>query len=529
MKIYRKLRNLLVPAVLMVITSCSAPKSQKEHPNIILIYADDLGIGLLGSEGQQIIKTPNIDKLASNGIRFENAYSCMLCAPARASLLTGRHDCHANGHEITNAGIYKKISTGEYTHEQVEAMINETLSPIPDNIDFMADIARKAGYKTAQYGKLEWGFAASDHQMKAHGWDQYFGYLDHVRAHGFYPPFLFGNGKLIEIEGNTLADCGKSGEPETPEVYRERWNMEGKTRYSQELFMDSVLHFISANQNQPFFLYFPTQLPHGPVSIPMVHPDFENEERLTPIEKEYASMVKMLDDNVGQIIDELKRLDLLENTVVIFTSDNGHEIYYAQKGRVQKPYTNMQTGKRFDDLDSKYYSDLAGDVFDGNGGRAGMKRSNLQGGIAVPLIIQWPDKIKPGRTSELLTANYDLLPTIADLTGYTGDLTTDGLSFYNELMEQKNGEHAHLVYSSFTGPTLITNDGWKIRTYLSKAIFELYYLPDDFKEEHNLAAAYPEKLEALKKELLKACDGDLDNGLYSPGKSQINIKVSDQK
>ncbi|WP_206082186.1 sulfatase-like hydrolase/transferase [Maribellus sediminis] len=525
MMYYLNLRNVLVLAVLIVISACSRKADQPDQPNIILIYADDLGIGLLGSEGQQIIKTPHIDNLAGNGIRFENAYSCMLCAPARASLLTGRHDCHADGHEITDAGIYKKISTGEYTLDQVEAMINETLSPIPDNIDFMADIARKAGYRTAEYGKLEWGFAASDKQMKAHGWDQYFGYLDHVRAHGFYPPFLFGNGKLIEIEGNTRIDCGKSGEPETPEVFEDRRNMEGKAHYSQELFMDSVLNFISANQDRPFFLYFPTQLPHGPVAIPAVHPDFENDDRLTQIEKEYASMVKMLDDNVGQIIDELKRLQLLDNTVVIFTSDNGHEIYYAQKGRVHKPYTNMQTGERFNDLESKYYSDLAGDVFDGNGGRAGMKRSNLQGGISVPLIIQWPGKIKPGRTSDLLTANYDLLPTIADLTGYKGDLATDGLSFYKELLEQENAEHDYLVYSSFIGPTLITNDGWKIRTYLSKDVFELYYLPDDFREENNLAAEYPEKLEELKKELIAACDGDLNNGLFSSGKSQIRIKT----
>ena len=185
----------------------------------------------------------------------------------------------------------------------------------------------------------------------------------------------------------------------------------------------------------------------------------------------------------------------------------------------------MQTGKRFDDLDSKYYSNLAGDVFDGNGGRAGMKRSNLQGGISVPLIIQWPDKIKPGRTSQLITANYDLLPTIADITGYTGEVHTDGISFFKELMEQENPTHDHLVYSSFLGPTLITNDGWKIRTYLSKDVFELYYLPDDFREEHNLAAAHPEKLEELKKELITACDGDLNNGLFSPGKSQIRIKT----
>ena len=135
--------------------------------------------------------------------------------------------------------------------------------------------------------------------MLRHGWDHYFGYMDHVRAHGFYPPFLFRNGELISVIGNTQEDCGKSGEPETPEVYSERWNMEGKESYSQNIFIDSILQFITENRSDPFFLYFATQLPHGPVSIPQVYPEFREDDRLTKIEKEYASMVKMLDDNVG--------------------------------------------------------------------------------------------------------------------------------------------------------------------------------------------------------------------------------------
>jgi len=506
-------------------TACKRNQDIPDRPNIIIIYADDLGIGLLGHEGQQIIKTPNIDKLVSGGIRFENAYTCMLCAPARASLLTGLHDCHSNKFELTNAGIYKKISTGEYTHREIEEMINAKLSPVSKNVVFLADIVKKSGYKTAQYGKLEWGFAVSHQQMVQHGWDNYFGYLDHVRAHGFYPPFLFRNGELIIIEGNSLPNCGKSGEPETPEVFNERWNMKGKEIYSQQIFMDSVVNFISANRNNPFFLYFPTQLPHGPVSIPAVHPDFVYDKRLTQIEKEYASMVKMLDDNVGQIMNKLKSLNILDNTIVIFTSDNGHEIYYAQKNRIHKPYTNMNTGETFDNLKSKYYSELGGDIFNGNGGRAGLKRSNLQGGIVTPLIIQWPKKIEPGRVSNLLISNYDILPTIAEIIGYDGKINTDGLSFYKELIEEKTAaEHDNIVFSSFLGPTLITDDGWKLRTYLVKDVFELYYLPDDYREEHDLSEKYPEKLKELKNKLLEACDGDYYNGLYSSQKNQINIE-----
>ncbi|MBJ6367352.1 arylsulfatase [Snuella sedimenti] len=495
--------------------NCKSDKDSNK-PNIIIIYADDLGKGLLSHEGQDIIKTPNIDKLATEGLRFENAYAGMLCAPSRASLISGKHDCHEEAFEITPAGIYKNISNRRMTFDSIQTTINNTLSPISDNQIFLGQVAKEAGYITGQIGKLEWGFAATDQQMKRHGWDYYYGYLDHVRAHGFYPPFLFENGKTIHIEGNTLADCGKSHEPETSASYKQRWDMTGKGIYSQTLFMEKALDFISAHKDQPFFLYFPTQLPHGPVSIPKVNPAFENDDRLTQIEKEYASMVTLLDDNVGQIMQHLKALDIDDNTIVIFTSDNGHEIYYALEGRVHKPYTNMTTKDFFDNLEHKYYSELAGDVFNGNDGRAGMKRSNLQGGIEVPLIIRWPKRIKGGTVSQRLTANYDILATLADITGFTKPLASDGKSFYSELNSAHPiSEHEFVVYSSFEGPTLITNDGWKIRTYLKKDVFALYYLPDDYREENNLANSYPEKLEILKTKLLEACDNSLINGLFN--------------
>lgn len=488
---------------------------KSDKPNIILIYADDLGIGLLGHEGQEIISTPNIDRLAKEGIRFERAYSNMLCAPARASLITGMHDSHQDGFDINAGGLYKTADESNY--QEIENQINQNLKPIPDNQVFLGQVAQEMGYKTAQIGKLEWGFSATDSQMKRHGWDYYLGYLDHVRAHGFYPNFLFENGKMVFYEGNTYQNAAKSHEPETEEAYKERWDRVGKQVYSQDIFMQSTLNFIESNQDNPFFLYIPTQLPHGPVAIPAVHPDFANDTRLTQIEKEYASMVKLLDDNVGQILEKLEDLGLDKNTIVIFTADNGHEIYYGQKGRTLKPYTNMETGVRFDDFKRKYYSELAGDVFNGNGGRAGMKRSNLEGGINVPLIARWPNHIKSGTTSFRLTANYDLLATIADLVGFQKELKTDGVSFSDELtgLEAGSGKHDFVVYSSYIGPTLITEDGWKIRTYLPEDAFELYYLPDDPREEKNLAEKHPEKLKELKAKLLEACDGDFKNGHFT--------------
>jgi arylsulfatase A-like enzyme len=508
-------KSILILISIFFCTACKSQVVSSEKPNIVLIYADDLGIGLLGIEGQKIIKTPNIDKLAFDGIRFKQAYSNMLCAPARASLISGLHDSHQNGFEITRGGAYKKATKSNL--DSIENNINKKLHSIPKDQIFLGNVAQKMGYKTAQIGKLEWGFSTTDKQMKRHGWDYYFGYLDHERAHGFYPPFLFENGEIINIEGNSLLNSGKSIEHETAETFKERWNMEGKKAYSENIFIEKALNFIDTNKENPFFLYYPTQLPHGPVSIPKVHPDFINDARLTQIEKEYASMVKLLDDHVGKILSKLKEHHLDENTIVIFAADNGHEIYYSKKDRITKPYTNIQTGERFDNYQRKYYSELSGDIFNGNGGRAGLKRSNLEGGIHVPLIIKWPKKIKKGRTSKQLIANYDILPTIAEITGFNEEFKTDGISFYKELIEDKNQKkHEFVIYSSYTGPTLITNDGWKLRTFLKKKlqVFELYYLPNDFREEKNVSKEFPDKFEALKSKLLTACDGDFKNGIY---------------
>ncbi|QDH81505.1 arylsulfatase [Echinicola soli] len=504
---------------------CKKVVSSVEKPNIIFIYADDLGKGMLSQEGQRYLTTPNIDRLAAEGMRFTNATGSMLCAPARASLITGLHDCHSPEFPITKGQLYKHVGDSTYMVQEIEEMINGVLDPIPEAQVFLGQVAQEAGYVTGQFGKLEWGFSVSDYQMKRHGWDQYFGYLDHNRAHGFYPPYLFENGQLVDIPGNTRADCGKTIERETQKAFDERWDMTGKAVYSQDLFMDKVLDFIRDNKDQPFFLYFPTQLPHGPVAVPSVHPEVAESTELTQIEKEYASMVKFLDDNVGQILDELDRLQLAENTLVIFTADNGHEIYYTQEGRVLKPYTNMQTGERFDNLQNKYYSDLAGDIFNGNNGRAGMKRSNLQGGLEVPLIVRWPGHTPVGSTSDLLVTNYDWLPTVAEITGYQRKFSTDGISFFHEMTgREQTDKHEFIVHSSFEGPALIAEDGWKLRCIVRKDTFELYYLPDDFKETTDLSAKHPQKVEDMKAKLLELCDSDYKNGWYRPAIHQLDVE-----
>lgn len=516
-----KITNWSLTLGVLLITGfgCTSTKTEKDEvqkPNVIIVYADDLGRGLLSHEGQKIIKTPHIDKLAEKGVRFENAYGCMFCAPARASLLTGFHDCHGDKWKISSGGLYQKISTGELSQAEVEQTLNQQNGEIENDEVFLAEIFKDANYITAEIGKLDWGFATTHKQMKRHGWDYYYGYFDHVRCHGFYPPFLFENGKRISIDGNTHVDCGKTKEHDENGGYEDRWNTDGKKTYSQNIFIDKIIDFIREHKDTTFFLYHPTQLPHGPTAIPQIHSDFKSNPDLTEIEKAYASMVKMLDDHVGRIVDELKKQGIYENTILIFSGDNGHEIYYPSEGKINKPVRNMQTNEKFDDIHSKYYSELAGDIFDGNDGMAGIKRQNWEGGVRVPLIYHWPGKIEGGRIQNELVANYDLMTTFADLLEIKIPKTKDGKSYLPALLGEQNGlAHDFIVYASFHGPALVTKDGWKLRYFGPENLYQLYFLPKDYREENDLAKKHPEKVNQLTKKLIKACNGDIINGWFS--------------
>lgn len=485
-----------------------------QKPNVILIYADDLGKGMLSAYGQSHLTTPHIDRLIRSGVSFSNAYGCMLSAPARASLLTGYHDCHTDRWRVTSGGRYVNAMNDTTLVAQVESQINAADITLAPGDLYLPQVFRQAGYKTAQVGKLEYGFTATRTQMRRHGWDYYYGYLDHVRCHGFYPPFLFDNGKIEFIDGNTRANCGKTKEPETAAAYQDRWNMEGKAVYSQDLFLEKMLQFIRDNKDQPFFLFHPTQLPHGPVSIPAIHPELEAQAGLTSIEKEYGSMVKMLDDHVGIIWDLLVELGIEQNTMIIFAADNGHEIYYGQQGRCEKPYRNMVKGTLFDDYQDKYYSTLSGDVFNGNAGMAGLKRSNLEGGAHIPLVFYWNGHLEAGAVRDQVVSMYDLIPTFSQWLGVSCTDAKDGTSFSKVLFDDKTlPEDRYVVFGSYIGPAIVTNDGWKLRYYTRASVYELYNLTEDPQETTNLIDRYPDKADALKTILLQECGGDLANGV----------------
>ena len=186
----------------------------------------------------------------------------------------------------------------------------------------------------------------------------------------------------------------------------------GGETYSQNVFIEGILSYIREHKDKPFFLYHPTQLPHGPVAIPELHPDFADHPTLSLAEKKYASMVKMLDDHVGLIMQELKVLGLDESTVVLFSSDNGHELFYGPK---RHKFKKLANGQKANLTDRKWRTSNGGDVFNGGGGRTGAKRSAYQGGMQCPLIVRWPGKIKAGSESDLLSSRYDFMATLADL------------------------------------------------------------------------------------------------------------------
>ena len=474
-------------------------KSNKDRPNVILIFADDLGPGMLGCYGQKLIETPNIDRLAEQGMKFTNYYGGVYCAPARWTLLTGMHDGRLGGWKQSRPGLPIRRDAGKITEEQYQKQLTQLKSkanPIAEDEVFLAQIAQQAGYKTAQFGKLDRGFLTWHERVKRFGWDFYEGYFDHQRCHGFFPPYLWRNGERFDLPGNTLADCGKTSEKgDEPIGY-------GGETYSQNVFIAGILKFLRDNKDEPFFLYHPTQLPHGPVSIPELHPDFAEHPTMTFPEKKYASMVKMLDDHVGLIMDELKTLGIDDNTIVLFTSDNGHELYYGPKAEFKKQV--LPNGEPANLTDKKWRTREHGDVFDGAGGRAGLKRNAYQGGMQCPLIVRWPGKVLGGTETALLSSHYDFLSTLADLVGKDTPAGKDGISYLPTLLGKPQEELHDFVFinNQFTRMgtrALIMQDGFKlVEADSKKGLFQLYNIIQDNEERTDLAAEYPKKVERLK-------------------------------
>jgi arylsulfatase A-like enzyme len=403
----------------------------------------------------------------------------------------------------TPGGQLQKLDAKDLPPEEWDAgfaAIQKKAKPVPENERFLAQVAQQADYRTAQFGKLDIGFLTWHGLLTRHGWDDYEGYYDHQRAHGFFPPYLWRNGERFTLPGNTRIDCGKMSETGNDPVGS------GGATYSQDVFLDGVLRYIRKHRNERFFLYHPTQIPHGPVAVKSLHPDFAERADLTLSEKKYATMVKMLDDHVGLIMAELNALGLDDRTVVFFSSDNGHETYYQNAaGKLPKREWRagrLADGSRSNLTDKKWRTSAGGDVFNGAGGLAGLKWCAFQGGVNCPMIVRWPGRIAAGTRTSLLATHYDFMPTLADITGVAPPPHKDGLSFLPTLLGQPSspaGTHDWIFIKS-GGPmgrsALITRKGWKL-IQIDDDSFQLYDILKDPGEHHDQAARHPELVSEL--------------------------------
>ncbi|MFP6905303.1 MAG: arylsulfatase [Verrucomicrobiota bacterium] len=431
----------------LILTCLLAAVAWGEKPNIIYIMCDDAGFGDFSCYGQKLFETPNIDKLATEGMKFSQHYSgSTVCAPSRCSLMTGYHTghCFVRGNkEVRPVGQH----------------------PIPDATLTVAEILKKAGYTTGAFGKWGLGSPGSEGDPVHQGFDRFYGYNCQRNAHTYYPRWLFDNLKRVELDGKT---------------------------YSHDLIMEQGLNWIRANKDKPFFCYLPVTIPHAAMHVPekYVAPfrkkfsDYENTigkysgpQVKNPVAA-FAGMMVKLDEDVGRLMSLLKDLGIDENTLVLFTSDNG-----PHKEGGHKP-----------------------EVFDSNGPLSGLKRSLTEGGIRVPLIARWPGRIKPGSTSDHISAFWDFLPTACAVAGVQAPGGIDGISFLPALTGQgTQGQHAYLYWEFYEqgGKRAVRMGKWKaIQRNLHKSGHSpvlLYNLEKDLGETRDLAKDHPEVLDRMRK------------------------------
>lgn len=465
----------------------------KSNPNIVFILADDLGYGDIGCYGQNRIETPNIDALAQAGMLFTNHYSgSPVSAPSRSVLLTGMH----SGHTYIR-GNDEMAERGDVWNHQ--AMLQnpglEGQRPLPAGTITIPLLLKRGGYTTACIGKWGLGYPGSEGEPNKMGIDLFYGYNCQRQAHTYFPPFLYRNTKREYLSNKLLPPGTKLDEganPFDPASYEKYTQKE----YSPDLMYNEILSFVEANRNNPFMLLWTTPVPHVPLQAPKRWVDYYlgkygDEKPYTGGQgyfptryphATYAAMISHFDEQIGGLIEKLKQLGIYENTVVVFTSDNG-------------PTFNGGTDSPWFDSAKPFKSEY------GWG-----KTSLREGGIRVPLIISWPQKIKAGSRSDLMCASWDFLPTFCELAGITSS-SGDGISMVPTLLGRKQKEHQFLYweYPEGSGSKAIRMGKWKgliLDIKKGNSTMLLYDLLSDPREQHDLSSQFPNIVEKLK-ELMK--------------------------
>jgi arylsulfatase A len=451
------------------------------NPNVILILADDLGYNELGSYGQKKIRTPYLDQLAKAGMRFTRNYSgSAVCAPSRCVLMTGKHPGHAY---IRNNGEIKP----------------EGQRPIPLNELTMAEVFKKEGYTTGAFGKWGLGSPGTEGDPMNQGFDRFFGYNCQRHAHSYYPDYLWSNRDRVPLKNNPPvpghASLAKGTDPQDPKSYE---IFKGKD-YSSDRINEQALKFIKKNKDKPFFLYYPTLIPHVALHVPDEElkpylklkwndPPFTRSQgygytpHFTP-RAAYAAMITRMDRYVGNMVNLIERLGLTEDTIVIFTSDNG-----TSHLKLEVDY----------------------DFFNSVGNLRGLKGSLYEGGIRVPLIAKWPGKIEAGSVSDQRTGFEDWMITLHDLIDAKTplDLEHDGFNITPDLLGQKNSQRPMLYreFSGYGGQQAVWMGKWKgIRQKMIRKgknhdplKIELFDLSTDESESEDLATKHPDVVQQIK-------------------------------
>ncbi|PID92778.1 MAG: arylsulfatase [Bacteroidetes bacterium] len=429
-------------------------------PNIVFILADDLGYGDPSCYGQEKFTTPHLDQLAADGIRFTRHYAgSTVCAPSRSVLMTGLHTGH----------------TPIRGNREVKP---EGQAPLPASAFTIAEMLKEAGYVTGAFGKWGLGFPGSEGDPMKQGFDRFYGYNCQRYAHRYYPAYLWDNDQKVMLEGND-------------------WTH--RTSYAPDLIQKQVLDFIREYKDSSFFAYVPMVIPHAELVVPedsilssymgrfpeepyTGHPGADYGPGLrvpaycsqSAPRATFSAMVRRLDQHVGEIVALLKELGIAENTLIMFSSDNGPH----QEGGADPSF------------------------FNSSGNLRGLKRDLYEGGIRVPFLAAWPGTIEAGRSSAHVSAFWDLMPTLAELSSARVP-ATDGISFLPELLGQAQPEHEQLYWEFHEqgGKQAILKDGWKaVRLGVRDdpaAPVELYNLNSDPAEQHNLAAEHPVLADSL--------------------------------
>ena len=480
---------------LLSLLSAGCDEKETGRPNIILIIADDLGYGDTGPYGQIKIETPNIDLLAESGMRFTRHYAgSPVCAPSRCVLLTGMHTGHAQVR-----GNDEWADRGEVW--SYRAMIaDSTLEgqrPLADGTVTLASLLQMNGYTTGAVGKWGLGAPHTGGRPTSQGFDFFFGYNCQRIAHTYYPVHLWRNDSRVWLRNDTVAPhtgLDPGADPYDPASY-DRFNMKD---YAPDLMFGEMISFIDSNGDKPFFLYWATPIPHLALQAPEEwvkkytekygdEEPYDGSDGYFPVRyphATYAAMVSYLDDQVGRLINHLKDKGIYNNTLIIFTSDNG-------------PAWNAGT-------DPEWFGSAG--PFRGDQGYG--KGSVNEGGIRVPLIVSWPGVIKGGTVSEHVSAFWDMMPTICELTGAEIPAGTDGISFLPELTGRRQPRHSHLYleFPEYGGQQSVIIGNMKaIRKQMHKGneTFELYDLSADPSETRDIAHEHPEIIARVKEIISK--------------------------